>query len=93
MTAFTFRVTATCAVYKGLTDPSLREDLDKFFFQLAECGEKLSFFGSSQGNETLHNIINNKALKVRHYGESESMDLGVQQMYAKGMNEGYEYTV
>ena len=30
---------------KDLTDPSLRKDLDKFFFQLAKCGEKLAFFG------------------------------------------------
>ena len=28
---------------KGLTNPSLGEDLDKFFFQLAECGENWPF--------------------------------------------------
>ena len=77
---------------KDLTDPSLREDLDKFFFQLAECGEKLVFFGSSQSNEALHNIIGNKALKVRHYGESESMDFRSAAAVCQ-RSEGYEYTV
>ena len=77
---------------KDLTDPSLREDLDKFLFQLAECGEKTTFFGSSQSNETLHNIIGNKALKVLHYGESESMDFRSAAAVCQ-RNEGYEYTV
>ena len=77
---------------KDLTDPSLREDLDKFFFQLAECGEKLAFFGSSKSNEALHNIISNKALKVRHYGESESMNFRSAAAVCQ-RNEGYEYTV
>ena len=76
---------------KDLTDPSLREDLDNFF-QLAECGEKLAFFGSSQSNEALHNIIGNNALKVRHYGESESMDFRSAEAVCQ-RNEGYEYIV
>ena len=38
------------------------------------------------------NIIGNKALTVRHYGESESMDFRSAAAVCQ-RNEGYEYTV
>ena len=47
---------------------------------------------ASESNEALHNIIGNKALKVRHYGESESMDFRSAAAVCQ-RNEGYEYTV
>ncbi|VDH96628.1 Hypothetical predicted protein [Mytilus galloprovincialis] len=62
---------------KNLTGEELRNELNKLFDIYASNSEKLSHLGSSQGNESLNNMIALKAPKAKHFGGSESLGVSV----------------
>ncbi|CAG2242598.1 unnamed protein product [Mytilus edulis] len=75
---------------KNLTGEELRNELNKLFDIYASNSEKLSHLGSSQGNESLNNMIALKAPKAKHFGGSESLAFRVASGVAQ-KNEGRSY--
>ncbi|VDI36869.1 Hypothetical predicted protein [Mytilus galloprovincialis] len=75
---------------KNLTGEELRNELNKLFDIYASNSEKLSHLGSSQGNESLNNMIAFKAPKAKHFGGSESLAFRVASGVAQ-KNEGRSY--
>lgn len=52
-------------------------DLSKLFDSYAKNSHKLANCGSSQGNESLNQIIALKAPKAKHFGSSQSLPFRV----------------
>ena len=77
---------------KDLSGNDLRVCLEDALspFLTEEAAKKLAPVGSSQRNECLNSIIGTKALKTRHYGDSESADFRTSAGIAQ-FNEGYSY--
>ncbi|XP_052088170.1 uncharacterized protein LOC127725289 [Mytilus californianus] len=62
---------------KNLNGEEMFADLSKLFDTYAKNSDKLANCGSSQGNESLNQIIALKAPKAKHFGSSESLPFRV----------------
>ena len=60
---------------KDLASEELKKELIAILSQYSKNADKLSREGSSQVNESLHNTIGSKALKIRDYSSSESSNI------------------
>ena len=65
---------ATLPYGRDLTELKLKKDLNKIFENFADRSEELAPPGSTQANEAIKSIVESKAPKIRHYGDSESSD-------------------
>ncbi len=81
-----------CLPYgKPLQREGLKVDLEAIFAVYANNADKLCKAGSSQQNESLHNTIGSKCLKIRDYSSSASSDYRIAAGVAQ-KNVGYGYT-
>ncbi|XP_024890355.1 uncharacterized protein LOC112466488, partial [Temnothorax curvispinosus] len=62
---------------KGLTDENMKASLTDVLRKFAANARRLAPCGSTQGNESFHNISLSKTTKRNHYGGSESNDFRV----------------
>ncbi|CAC5364268.1 unnamed protein product [Mytilus coruscus] len=62
---------------KDLNGQEIVADLSKLFNTYAKNSDKLANCGSSQGNESLNQIISSKAPKAKAFGSSESLPFRV----------------
>ncbi|CAC5385553.1 unnamed protein product [Mytilus coruscus] len=68
---------SSCDLSWYLNEQEMFADLSKLFNTYAKNSNKLANCGSSQGNESLNQIISSKAPKAKHFGSSESLPFRV----------------
>ncbi|XP_043279373.1 uncharacterized protein [Venturia canescens] len=77
---------------KGLTDVNMRASLTATLTKFAANSKRLAPCGSTQANESFHNISLSKTTKRCHYGGSESNDFRVASAVCQ-KNHGTSYVV
>ncbi|XP_043281560.1 uncharacterized protein [Venturia canescens] len=77
---------------KGLTDVNMRASLTAILTKFAANSKRLAPCGSTQANESFHNISLSKTTKRCHYGGSESNDFRVASAVCQ-KNHGTSYVV
>ena len=82
---------ATLSYGRDLTDLNLKKKvLEQNFPKFADRSEELAPSGSTQANEAINSIVESKAPKIRHYGDSESSDFRCAAAVCQ-KNEGHLY--